>query len=274
MWISQRPQPLKSSVQPGRAHECNCQVMDTFSELINLLAPSACPGCGTWDTRLCPRCTAIATQTPITTAVNLTGEDVAAVSLGHYVGSLRHLIVAVKHRRGLRLEPWLRESGRTLGQALLEVVHDASHDGSSRFGGGVNGVEVIAMPSRWRRQWSGMTVVPHVRDGMAEVLSAHTPVTVHDAVALRWGSGTQSGVSGRERQRHRIGAMRWIGDDTLAPSPCILVDDVMTTGATLREGARLCQEHGRTVLAVATLAVVARRADRGDDDSAGDVLVG
>lgn len=74
-------------------------------------------------------------------------------------------------------------------------------------------------------------------------------VAVVQAVALRWGVGTQAGLSGGERRQGRVGTMR-----ARLPFPphvsVIFVDDVVTTGATIREMRRVVGERVVGVLAL------------------------
>ncbi len=75
-------------------------------------------------------------------------------------------------------------------------------------------------------------------------------VPVCSAVTLRWGARSQSGADRKKRSAGRSGAMGLVH-----PLPngswAVLVDDVVTTGATLKEMASLLEPR---VLGAATLA--------------------
>jgi predicted amidophosphoribosyltransferase len=66
----------------------------------------------------------------------------------------------------------------------------------------------------------------------------------------------QSGLTTRERAENLAGALRAVGRPGL---PVVIVDDVMTTGATLVEAARALAAQGHQVVGAAVLAATKRR---------------
>lgn len=81
------------------------------------------------------------------------------------------------------------------------------------------------------------------------------PVVAGLRVARR--TRDQAGLPAAERERNLRGALR--GRPVLAGRRLLIVDDVLTTGATLREAARAATEAGGAVLGAAVLARVPRR---------------
>lgn len=67
----------------------------------------------------------------------------------------------------------------------------------------------------------------------------------------------QAGLSAVERSANLSGALRWCGP--LGGRPVLLVDDVVTTGATLREAARAVELAGGIVVGAACVAHTPRR---------------
>ena len=66
----------------------------------------------------------------------------------------------------------------------------------------------------------------------------------------------QAGLSTRDRAANLAGALRATG---VPGRPVIVVDDVMTTGATLVEAARALAAHGHPVAGAAVVAATRRR---------------
>lgn len=91
-------------------------------------------------------------------------------------------------------------------------------------------------------------------------------VVAADALRLRRRVADQAGLGARERQLNLEHAMevrpRWA--PAVSRSSCLLVDDVLTTGATLVEAARALRAAGaRTVVAATTCATQRRRGGLG-----------
>lgn len=75
---------------------------------------------------------------------------------------------------------------------------------------------------------------------------------VVQACALKWWVGSQAGRSGSERRYGRVGTMR--ARVSIPPDVgVVIVDDVVTTGATIREMRRVL---GETVMGVLALCQV------------------
>lgn len=169
--------------------------------------------------------------------VSDTEEGLCGWCVGNYEGRLRELIISVKHRPHVRLQPLLSEVGYGLGQALVAQVQ-------SQLGGwdGESAVEVVALPSGFRRYWKGMLVTPAIAAGACVALEeAGLPAHPTYPLRLRQQWRSQAGRSGAQRWLERDHSMR-----ATAPvsDAVVLVDDVVTTGATMLEAARACREAG------------------------------
>ena len=83
----------------------------------------------------------------------------------------------------------------------------------------------------------------------------------HDLLLRRRATAPQTGLDARARRRNLAGAFELAATNALPlPPHVVLFDDVMTTGATLREGARLLRAGGATRVDVWALARAPRRA--------------
>lgn len=88
--------------------------------------------------------------------------------------------------------------------------------------------------------------------------------------ALPQQGGGQKGLGASARRRRLAGSMRlsWAfrfahGGDALQGAPCVLVDDVLTTGSTLVEAGRVLEEAGARVLGAVVIAATRPPAERG-----------
>jgi ComF family protein len=158
-------------------------------------------------------------------------------SLGHYEGLLRESILRMKTDP---LEQW----GQVFAQLAIE-----------RYGPRLRQCEFDAlMPvpmTLWHR-WMRGTNAPGV---IARALGRHLDVPVISRLVQRvYGTVPQRGLTRAGRFRNVRGGYRFRKEYRLDSPHILLVDDVMTTGATCSEIARLLKRNGAarvTVLVVA-----------------------
>jgi predicted amidophosphoribosyltransferase len=82
-------------------------------------------------------------------------------------------------------------------------------------------------------------------------------VSVAPALVQVPGVRDQSGLDARARQANLAGGFRLRG--RLPDRPVVIIDDLVTTGSSLTEGARVLRRAGVAVLGAATVAATARR---------------
>lgn len=235
--------------------------MDLAAELLNLLVPTQCHGCGRWDTTLCSTCAALAYGVPqpweLEAEVPLSGW-----ALGQYANELRDLVLAAKHRRWVRLDGWLEAAGWNLGQELVrEGALAGRHPPSLRVRASPTEptpplslsshqlaprVSVVPIPSGWRRQWNGMLITPTIATGVTTALRAGG-ITAELVPALRLGWFEHSQRGGTKGQRRHLRPMTL---QTAVSGAVVLVDDVVTTGTTLLSALAALPESVESVRAV------------------------
>lgn len=214
--------------------------------------PMLCEGCRTslWADAVerCPLCAAEETgELAGEFCVHCYGKELrfdAATALGGYKDQLREAVLRTKHPRH---EP--------LAQALAELVWQRCAEQLRAWR-----IDVVApIPMHWRRRLSRGVNCPHV---LAEAL-AHRLGVPHLGRALRRRRATreQFHLEQDERRRNVRGAMvvrrphRWTGRRVL------LVDDILTTGATCSEAARMLKRAGAGWVAVAVVARAQHRVE-------------
>ncbi|MFM9956940.1 MAG: ComF family protein [Phycisphaerales bacterium] len=160
------------------------------------------------------------------------------VRLGAYTGELAEWVKQTKFTRC----HWMGESlGVELGRALRRSALFPADFQSS------HAVVVPVASSFWRRVHRGIDHARVVASGVAKELDV--PML---AVLRRAHRPTQRGLSATAREQNVAGAFALRSSIPARARTVILVDDVRTTGATLREAARTIRRAEREV----------RRADR------------
>lgn len=228
---------------------------DGFGDLV---LGSACLGCGRPGRALCRPCRAAlpasaAPHWPTPTPPGL----VPPYAVGAYEDTLRTLVLAHKERRVLAL-------ARPLGGLLAASVAQALAD--ARAAGGVVLVPVPSRPRAVRERGHDPTAAM-VRAAAAALRRDHDVVTAR-LLRVRPGLVDQAGLDAGARAANLAGSMAVSGDvvrrlGRRCPRAHVVVcDDVVTTGATLREAQRALEAVGLPVLAAATVAATARKVRR------------
>jgi ComF family protein len=227
-----------------------------FDAAIDLVYPPACLSCGKPSTNLCPDCSkAFHSSTPYCPYCATTTGPYADLGkgcprcrnrsfsfsnvyrLGSYDAALREMILQAKSHRNAALAYRL---GRELGAAIRSDPRP--------FGADI----VVPVPLHWwKRLQRGYNQAAEVADGVAAVLSLschrhalrrvrRTPQQPTQSAAARWDN-----VKGAfaPRSLHPLTGLR-----------ILLIDDVMTTGATLHECGLALKSAGAAQVAAACVA--------------------
>lgn len=217
--------------------------MQLLRDLVDLVLPRECTGCGSPAALLCADCRALLATAPL----GLTAPDpcpwgfpttVAALA---YAGPVRPLLHAHKELGRLALtEP--------LGALLAEAVLGLR---------GIEGAALVPVPSaraavRARGHDHALRV--------AQAAGRRTGLPVLPLLRPARRVADQSGLSSRARAANLTGALAV--REPLRGRPVVVVDDIVTTGATLVEAARALSAAGGDVRGAAVVAATLRAHQR------------
>ncbi|WP_221359317.1 ComF family protein [Streptomyces beigongshangae] len=221
-----------------------------WQDLTDLVLPAECGGCGRPRTVLCPECRAALTG-DVPSRVRPDPEP-AGLPVVHaaapYEDRVRAALLAHKERGALTLAGPL---GAALAGAVRAGLGTRGHAGA---GGSRAPVLLVPVPSaRWAVRARGHDPARRIAlAAAADLRRTGTPARVLAVLRQRRAVADQSGLTSRQRLDNLAGAL------VVAPGGArllagggraVLVDDLMTTGASLAEAARalravLAQEAG------------------------------
>ena len=169
--------------------------------------------------------------------LGLQGFD-AVYSYGSYEGPLRELVHLFKYGG---VTPLARTFGRFMIQALpRETAFDV----------------VVPMPLHWFKKWQRGF---NQSDLLAREVGRKWNVPVRNVIRRKKATRPQSGLTNAKRRANMQGAFGMPRGRSLAGMRVLLVDDVVTTGATASACARVLKRAGAAHVALLALARTDRR---------------
>jgi predicted amidophosphoribosyltransferase len=207
--------------------------------MLDLVLPLECGGCGAPSTRWCPTCArelAVKPDEPHLITPRL-DPGVPVFSLGRYAGARRDAIVAVK------------EHGRA---DLITPLAGALHFGlMNMLTWRVIDTPLCVVPAPTRRSAARRRGGDPVTRMALAAVAGYPGITVTQALRMRAFVRDSVGLSSTDRQRNiagRVKAAKPVAGDVL------VVDDIVTTGATAGESIRVLQTFGARIVAVLAVA--------------------
>ncbi|QOV46982.1 ComF family protein [Streptomyces chromofuscus] len=202
-----------------------------WQDLTDLVLPAECGGCGRPRTVLCPDCRVAlcgAAPRPVRPVPELRGLPVVHAA-APYADEVRAVLLAHKERGALPL-------ARPLGVALAGAVR-------AGLSGVLDGPVLLVPVPSGRRAVRARGHDPARRIALAaaaELRRTGTPARVLAVLRQRRPVADQAGLDARQRLENVAGALSVAagGAGLLRAGPVVLVDDLMTTGASLAEAAR------------------------------------
>ena len=198
--------------------------------LADLLLPCRCGGCGTPGELLCPACRP---EQPI----RVPGCPVAVVAAGRYAGGLRTAVLRYKERGR-------HDLAAPLGALLAGAAAGFMAPGTVL-------VPVPSSRAAVRRRGGD-----HAQR-LARVAGRRLGVPIVPALRLVRAVRDSAGLGLTERQANLAHAM--VARPASPGTAAVIVDDIVTSGATLAESVRALHSAGWPVTAAAVVAVTPRR---------------
>ncbi|OJX73880.1 ComF family protein [Leifsonia sp. 71-9] len=217
-------------------------IRESVRDAAAVLLPVRCAGCGEPDRSLCSACRrALA---PRVTAAAAGGVPLWAAL--EYSGVPRKVLLAFK------------ESGRVdaapaLGRALRAAIVEAQRASPAPLAGRADALLPVLIPS---------TAAARRRRGFhpSRMMLARARILVPPlwrALRLTRQTQDQAGLSSAGRAANRDGSLE--ASRRLRGRRCLIVDDIVTTGATIAEAARAIEAVGGVVVGAAAVARTPRR---------------
>ncbi|GAA2348957.1 ComF family protein [Streptomyces carpaticus] len=226
-----------------------------WRELGGLVLPAVCAGCGTARAVLCGGCRALlcgagAVPRPVRPVPEPAGLPVVYAAV-EYAGPPRAVLLAHKERGALSL-------AAPLGRALALSVGAVRADGDRAARPGTGRVlALVPVPSaRAATARRGHDPVRRIALAAAARLRREgCAVRVLPVLRQTRAVADQAGLGAGARRANLAGALTAEGGRALpAGDPVVLVDDVVTTGASLAEAARAVRAAGGRLLGAAVVA--------------------
>jgi predicted amidophosphoribosyltransferase len=244
---------------------------------LDLVLGSACVGCSAAGRVLCracdlslPRHGRLAWPTPTPSGL------APPYAAGAYDGLLKAMVNAHKEHAVLPLATPL---GRVLSDVVTDLVRDLVRDlGTQPVGDAARGlvgaaaavpvvlvpVLLVPVPSRRAvvRRRGHDPLLRITREATARLRRQGTRASCRQLLVARGRVRDQSTLTAVERAGNLSGSMRarsGASADAVPASLVVLVDDVLTTGATAREAQRALEEAGVLVAGIAAVAATERR---------------
>ncbi|TQF66066.1 ComF family protein [Rhodococcus spelaei] len=220
--------------------------MGVVQALTDLVLPRECGGCAAPGTLWCPRCRAELSGDPVPISPRV-DSGTRAWAIGGYSGARRAAVIAAKERGR-------RDLARPLGEALalaLTRLRDLGEIDPAELAL----LTLVAAPTRARaaRSRGGDPVARAV--GVAARVLAPESVRVDPLLKYARGVRDSVGLSARARVENLAGGILVGPTEGTGRSDCVvLIDDVLTTGATAAESVRALAGRGVRVDAVLVIA--------------------
>ncbi len=224
----------------------------------DLFLGGACAGCGCPGRELCSHCALLLRRDarlrwPVPAPAGLAPPYASSA----YEGPVRELVLSYKERRRFGL---VRALGGAVAQAVRASIRDV-HGALAELA--MSSLLLVSAPSRPDvvRSRGHDAVLRMSRAAASDLRRYGIRVSVVPALTIVGSVDDQAGLDARQRVTNLCGAYAATpaGARLVRDRACIVVDDVVTTGATAAEAARALRAVGALVLATVAVAATERQ---------------
>ncbi len=227
------------------------RILRPLAEAAEVLLPVECAVCRAPGAALCRACRMVLRRScarpfEASSAAPMLEPPLPVVAAGRYAHGLAACLLALKTTGRTDLVP-------VLAACLATALHAAARDWPP---GPVLLVPVPSAPAALRRRWFDPVRLLLEDCARRGVLPAGT--AVHRGLRHRAGGSLRRGPAQKRRGTagRRAGPAGSLRCAAVTGAPCVVVDDVLTTGATLGEAARALRAGGAEVVGAVVLAAV------------------
>jgi predicted amidophosphoribosyltransferase len=210
--------------------------------VLDLVLPLECGGCGAPSTRWCDACAQqleVGPDQPHVVSPRI-DPQVPVFALGRYAGARRQAIVAMKdHGRADLIAP--------LAHALAAGVHRL-------LAWGMLETPLTIVPAPSRRSAARRRGGDPVSRVATAAVAGHPEITVVAALRMKAWARDSVGLDTAARERNVAGRVVLRRQPMPETGEVLVVDDIVTTGATARESVRILRTAGMQVAGVLALA--------------------
>ncbi|MFP5347138.1 MAG: ComF family protein [Actinomycetes bacterium] len=224
-----------------------------WAQLMRLVLPVACPGCGLPDEPLCRPCLlALPRAAFLVPDLVATGAP-PAWAAGDYASVVQRVLLAFKDDGRHDLLPVLAAS---LERSARRALRDLGWAGD----GGGRPLAVVPVPSSARavRQRGADLTAALARGTATRLRRQGVAALTVPALRQRRGVRDQAGLSVSERADNLTGGLRLRRGCDVSDLDVLVVDDIVTTGATLTAASATLGSAGACVLGAAVVAATPR----------------
>lgn len=225
-----------------------------LSSAVGLVLPLSCAGCSRPGPSICPSCRAELAGLALPQLGTVAPSPIPPGWPG-CTGTLRYAGVSARLMKSFKdggrrdlTGPLARLLADSVGRAVTAVPHMGLHQP-------ILLVPIPSSPAAVRLRGDRPMLVLTRR--VATILGP--AVAVAPALSMAHGTADQAGLDRAGRQTNLRSAMRVRQVERVQGRDCVLVDDVLTSGATLSEGQRALQAAGARRVGMAVCMVTQRR---------------
>lgn len=204
------------------------RVLKVFiNELLDIIYPpkNKCIGCGDDYIGLCPKCK---------NKIMKVKDDSKILSYGYYSGVMKNLVLEFKYKKNFL-------AGNILAEYLYELITENNIT--------ADGIFFIPSTKKALKE-RGFNQCEFI----ARIIGNRLDIPVYKDIIKIKNTKEQKTLSKEERLKNIIGAFEVISDINIKDKNIILIDDVITTGATLLECEKLFIKNGACSIKILTVA--------------------